>query len=312
MSRFSAVTLDLSRFPAPLAIKGLDVEQIVAERKAALVEIGPQFGIDFDVPSLEGDAANWHQRVDGYRELLAYAAINDAYKAGLIAFATGSDLDHLGLTAALGLPQPHRDLMLRRVIVPASGTTPAVMENDAEYRRRLLLAPEAYATAGTEGGYLFHALSADPGVINADVWADAAAGTAHVAIQARDGLAGAPDALVEKVRAHLHRRDVKPLTDIVSVRSVTTHDYAISVIVYARPGPDPLAVKTLVEDSLAAMAVSRRTPARDVPLSAIIAAATVGPVDRVVVENPLADVVMGNGELAVCTGIEVEVRGHDG
>jgi len=271
-----------------------------------------EIGINYDVVDLEDTPGAALQETDAYHELLAYAAINDAYKAGLVAFATGTDLDHLGLTSSLHLPQPHRDLMLRRVIVPASGSTPAVMENDAEYRRRLLLAPEAYATAGTEGGYLFHALSADPGVINADVWADAAAGTAHVAIQARDGLAGAPDTLVEKVRAHLHRRDVKPLTDIVSVRSVTTHDYAISVIVYARPGPDPLAVKSLVEDSLAAMAVSRRTPARDVPLSAIIAAATVGPVDRVVAESPLADVVMGNGELAVCTGIEVEVRSHDG
>lgn len=312
MSQFSAITLDLSRFPTPLAIRGVDFETILDERKVRLVDLLHEAGVDYDVGNLEFDPAVILEETDAYRELLVYAAINDAYRAGLIAFAVGSDLDHLGLTAALGLPQPHRDLMLRRVIVPASGLTPAVMESDAEYRRRLLLAPEAYATAGTEGGYLFHALSADPGVINADVWADAAAGAAHVAIQARDGLADAPDALVEKVRAHLHRRDVKPLTDIVSVRSVTTHDYAISVIVYARPGPDPLAVKSLVEDSLAAMAVSRRTPARDVPLSAIIAAATVGPVDRVVVESPLADVVMGNGELAVCTGIEVEVRGHDG
>lgn len=302
MSRFSAVTLDLSRFPAPLAIKGLDVEAIIAERKAALVATGPDFGIDFDLPSAEGDAANWHQRVDGYRELLAYAAINDAVRAVMVAFAVGADLEHLA--AFYGIT--------RRIITPASGNAPAEMENDAELRRRVLLAPEAFATAGTHGGYLFHALTSDTGVINADVWADPAAGTAHVAIQARDGLAGASEELVERVRMHLARKDIKPLTDIISVRSVTTHEYAISVIVYAQPGPDPVAVKTLVEDSLTAMAASRRIPARDVPVSAVTAAATVGPVDRVVVESPLADVVMGNGELAVCTGIEVEVRSHDG
>ncbi|MCO5144539.1 MAG: baseplate J/gp47 family protein [Aquamicrobium sp.] len=311
MSQFSAITLDLSRFPTPLAIRGVDFETILDERKVRLVDLLHEAGVDYDVGNLEFDPAVILEETDAYRELLVYAAINDAYRAGLIAFAVGSDLDHLGLTAALGLPQPHRDLMLRRVIVPASGSTPAVMENDAEYRRRLLLAPEAYATAGTEGGFLFHALSADPGVINADVWSPSL-GEVQIAIQARDGLAAASADLVEAVRRHMHRKDVKPLTDMVSVRSVTTHDYQIDVTVFIRPGPDPAAVRVAVEDGLAAMAASRRMPARDVPRSAIVAAASAGPVDRVSVAAPLADVVMGDGELAVCTGIAVNVETHDG
>jgi len=298
MSRFSAVTLDLSRFPAPLAIRGIDYEGIMAARKVRLGELFTAAGVDYDVAMLATDPAIIIEESDTYRELLAYAAINDAVRSVMVAFAVGADLEHLA--AFYGLS--------RRVLDPATGA----MEGDAELRRRVLLAPEAFATAGTHGGYLFHALTADPGVINADVWADPAAGTAHVAIQARDGLAGASEELVERVRVHLARKDIKPLTDIISVRSVTTHEYAISVIVYAQPGPDQVAVKTLVEDSLAAMAASRRIPARDVPVSAVTAAATVGPVDRVVVESPLADVIMGNGELAVCTGIEVEVRSHDG
>ncbi|MFA7604027.1 MAG: baseplate J/gp47 family protein [Novosphingobium sp.] len=312
MSRFTAITLDLSRFPPPLALRGLSYETILAERRRALVEEFAGAGRVYDVETIESDWAVILQRLDAKRELLVGFRINDVIKAGLIAFATGADLDHLGLTSSLHLPAPHREMMMRRVIVPASGGAAAVMEGDDEYRRRLLLAPEAYATAGTEGGYLYHALSADVGVINADVWADAAAGTAHVAIQAREGLAGASDDLVEKVRSHLHRRDVKPLTDVVSVRSVTVHEYAIKVIVYIRPGPDPAAVRAAVGDSLAAMVAGRRMPGRDVPKSAISAAATVGPVDRVVVQQPLSDVVMGRGELAVCTGVEIAVETHDG
>lgn len=311
MTRFSAVALDLSRFPPPLAIRSMDYETIIAARKVRLVAEMAEIGINYDVVDLEDTPGAALQETDAYHELLAYAAINDAYKAGLVAFAAGADLDHLGLTASLHLPQSHRDLMLRRVIVPASGSTPAVMESDAEYRRRLLLAPEAYATAGTEGGFLFHALSADPGVINADVWSPSL-GEVQIAIQARDGLAAASADLVEAVRRHMLRKDVKPLTDMVSVRSVTTHDYQIDVTVFIRPGPDPAAVRVAVEDGLAAMAASRRMPARDVPRSAIIAAASVGPVDRVSVAAPVADVVMGDGELAVCTGIAVNVEMHDG
>ena len=56
-------------------------------------------GIDFDVDTLESDPAIILQQADASRELRAYAAINDAVRAGLIAFATDSDLDHLGLTA---------------------------------------------------------------------------------------------------------------------------------------------------------------------------------------------------------------------
>lgn len=294
MTRFSAITLDLSRFPAPLAIRGLDHRVFVDERLTRFAELCAERGIPFNVQMLETDPAVILEETDAYRELLAYAAINDAVRAGLVAFAVGSDLEHLA--AFYGLERRN-----------VNGTP----ESDAELRRRTLLAPEAFATAGTHGGYLFHALTSDTRVINADIWTPAP-GHVEVAVQAREGLAGAPSDVLAAVREHLHRRDIKPLTDVVTVRSVTTHDYSIDAIVYVRPGPDPMAVKTLVADSLSVLAASRRVPGRDVPTSAVIAAATVGPVDRVVLREPLADVVMQPGQLAICTGIAVEVRTHDG
>lgn len=301
MSRFSAVTLDLSRFPAPLAVVGVDFETIMEERIARLEVIFQERGIPYDVGSLESDKAIVIEESDAFRELLALTSINDAVKAGLIAFAVGADLEHLA--AFYGLT--------RRVIVPATSTAPDVLESDDELRRRALLAPEAFATSGTYGGYVFHALTADTSVVNADVWSPGP-GQVTVALQAREGLATADADVVAAVRAHLHRPDIKPLTDMVSVQSVSTHEYSIDVIVYVQPGPDPAAVRSAVEQSLAALAVRLRLPARDVPLSAVIAAASVGPVDRVVVAQPAADVVMGNGELAVCAGITVRVETHDG
>lgn len=301
MSRFSSVQLDLSRFPPPLAIRDVDHAVFMAERLERLEFHLAELGVPFNVSSLASDPAVAQQRGDAWRELRAVSSINDAVRAGLIAFAVGADLEHLA--AFYGLS--------RRVIVPATESSPAAMEGDDELRRRTLLAPEAFATAGTEGGYEFHALTADTRVLNANVWSPGP-GEVAVALQAREGVGAAPADVVGAVRAQLHRRDIKPLTDVVSVRSVTTHDYAISVRVYVRPGPDPVAVHTLVQDGLAAMAAARRLPARDVPLSAIIAAAMTGPVDRVVVMEPPADIVRENGELAVCTGISVEVLDHDG
>lgn len=301
MSRFSAVTLDLSRFPAPLAIRGIDYETVLAERKARLVALMAQHGIAYDVEGLETDPAIIVEETDAWRELLVLAAINDAVRSVLVAFATGSDLDHLA--AFYG--------MTRRVITPATDDMPAVMESDAEMRRRALLAPEAFATAGTHGGYVFHALSADPGVLNADVWSPAP-GHVRVAIQGRNGAGVADEATVEAVRAHLLADDIRPLTDVIAVSSVETHDYTIALTIFIQPGPDPAAVKDGAIASLTAMVAARRIPGRDVPVSAIIAAATIGPVDRVVVTEPAGDVVMDHGELAVCTGITVEVDHHAG
>lgn len=301
MSIYSAVTLDVSRFPKPMALAVLDYEAIMAERLPRLAALFNDLGVAFDVEMLETDPAVIVQQADAYRELLLVARINDAVRAGMVAFAVGADLDHLA--AFYGLT--------RRVIAPAAGATPAVMESDDELRRRTLLAPEAFATAGTHGGYVFHALTADVRVINADVWSPAP-GQVRVAIQGREG-AGAADAeTVDAVRAHLYRDDIKPLTDVVSVSSVSLHEYVIDVSVYVRPGPDPAAVKKAALDSLSAMVAARRTPGRDVPVSAVIAAASVGPVDRVAVASPASDVAMGYGELAVCTGINVTVATHDG
>lgn len=311
MSRFSAVTLDLSRFPAPLAIRDIDYEGIVAERLDRLKALMEAAGIPFNVGNLKSDPAVIHQEDDGFRELLAYAAINDTYKAGLVAFAAGSNLDHLGLTAALGLPSGQRDSMLRRVIVPATESAPAVMESDAEYRRRLLLAPEAYATAGTAGGYLFHALWADARVLNADVWCPSP-GKVIVAVQSREDDGTAPPDLIQTVRAHLTRTDIKPLTDVVTVRSVTNVAYSVSLDAYILPGPDPVAVEDAIRLSVMKMAAARKTPARDMPRSALVAAAQLDIVDRVSLVEPAADQARGYGEVPVMTSLAVRVQTYDG
>lgn len=311
MSRFAAITLDLSRFPAPLAIRGMDFEAITAERLVRLTALLQLAGIDFDVDTLESDPAIILQQADASRELRAYAAINDAVRAGLIAFATDSDLDHLGLTAALGLPAGQRDSMLRRIIVPATVNAPAVMESDAEYRRRLLLAPEAYATAGTAGSYIFHALWADARVLNADVWTPAP-GEVTVAIQSREADGTAPDDLVETVRSHLTRKDIKPLTDVVTVRSVENVGFAVSLDAYILPGPDPLAVEAAIRQSVLKMTASRRTPARDMPRSAIVGAAQLDIVDKVTLVAPSGDIARSYGEVPVMTSLDVRVHNHDG
>lgn len=287
---FQSEQLDLSRFPAPLAIRDLGAVQILDERLVRLSEELAKIGVSFDTNDLASDALVVLQDGDTWRELIARTEINDAVRSVMIAFSVGADLDHLA--AFYG-------------VVRLTG------EQDPQFRRRVLLAPEAFSTAGSEGAYRFHALSASVDVVNVDVW-KSGPGQVRVAIQSAGPRGIAEQPLIELVRDHLHQKDIKPLTDMVSVSSVKSFDYSIDVEGFVLPGPDPLAVKKLMEDSLFKMAIARFTPTRDVPLSAIYAAATVGPVDRVVIKTPLADIARGDGELANCTGIKVKVQTHDG
>ena len=234
-------------------------------------------------------------------EDLVAAAVNDAVRDTMIAFAGGADLDHLA--AFYGV--------MRRVITEASSSAPAVMETDAELRRRTLLAPEAFSSAGAPGGYVFHALGADPRVLNVDVWSPMP-GHVNVAVQSREGDGAAPDDLLDAVRAHLSREDIKPLTDILSVRSVVNVPYDVVGTGYVLPGPDALAVRDQAVEAIKAMAAQRRTPSRDLPRSAVIDAASVGAMDKVIVSSPAADIARDYGEVAVLNSIDFEVVSYDG
>lgn len=309
MSIHAAVTLDVSRFPRPLALAVLDYEAIMAERKTRLVALFEEFGVPYDVEMLESDSAIILQQSDAYRELLVRARINDAVRAVMVLFAKRADLDNLGVFYRT----------FRRTIVPAIGATPAIMEDDDEFRRRILLAPEAFTTGGAAGAYVYHALSSHPDVLNVDVWTPfEGSGQVIIAVQSRQGDGTAPPDLVEAVHGYLHRIGpkgwpvIKPLTTVVTTRSIVNYPYQIVAQGFVLPGPDPLETRSLALASLTEMAARRRTPARDVPISAIHAAGMVGAMDRLTVVSPTGHIARGHGEVAICTGIELTVATHAG
>lgn len=296
MTSAAATTLDLSRLPAPDAISAPAFEAMLEARLADLKTRLPAFDA-----MVESDPAVKLQEADAYRELLALARINDAVRAQMLAFASGSDLDHLAALYAIE----------RHVVTPAAPGTPAVLETDEAFRRRVLLAPEAFAAAGPQGAYVFHALSADARVLNADVWSPSP-GQVIVAVQSREADGTASEELVEAVRGHLARPDIKPLTDILSVRSVANVPYAIEAECFVLPGPAPALVRQEIVAAIEAMAAARRTPARDVPRSAIFAAASIPAVDKAIIASPAVDIARDHGEVGICTSVDVTVTVYDG
>lgn len=83
----------LSDLPIPTAIETLSFEDIVLRKKTRLKELLAQKGIEWiDHPS---DDFTTLIELDAYDEILLRTRVNDSIKQQLLAFATGSNLDHV-------------------------------------------------------------------------------------------------------------------------------------------------------------------------------------------------------------------------
>lgn len=292
---FADITLDA--LPAPAIVESLDVEAIIAERKARLIELHPACA---EVLALESEPLTKLVEAGAYRELMLRQRYNEEALALTLAFALGADLDHIGLTY---YQEP------RRVIEAATLTTPEVLETDAAYRRRLQLKPASWSTAGPRDAYLFHALSAHPDVLDAGV-STPYPGTSIVAVLGRapDGApaAGCLDAVTER----LNTLTVRPLCEEVIVQAAAVQTYAAELLIWTYPGIDAAAAQARALAALQALVAKLYAVGLDVPRSALASAAHVAGVQRVQVQSPAADVVCDLTAVARCTGVVVDWMGH--
>jgi len=90
-------TIDLSQLPAPNVVEQLDYESLFAERKSTLISLYPpeqQEAISRTL-SLESEPLVKLLQENAYREVILRQRVNEAARAVMVAYATGSDLDQL-------------------------------------------------------------------------------------------------------------------------------------------------------------------------------------------------------------------------
>lgn len=294
---FTAV--DLSRLPSPDVVEQLDYEAILAAMIADLQARDPQF-----TALTESDPAFKILEVCAYREMLLRQRINDAAHGVMLAYAGGSDLDQIAA----------RYNVERQVIDPgdpdALPPVPPTYEDDESLRRRVQLSFEGFSTAGPEGAYIFHALGADPDVLDASVDSPEP-GQVLVTVLSRTGDGTASQGLLDAVDATLAADDVRPLTDHVTVQTAEVLPYAIDATLILYPGPDEAVVVAAAQAAAEAYAERNHRLGRDVTLSGIYAALHQEGVQNVILASPLADIPVNNRQAAYCTGITLVVGGRD-
>jgi phage-related baseplate assembly protein len=219
---------DLASLPTPAVIEPLSFDTIFSELQTEFQSRYPDYSA-----LLASDPAVKLLEVAAYREVLLRNRINAAAKASLLAFATGSDLDHLAAFY---------------------GVTRLMEETDEALRLRTRQRIIGFANAGGAAHYRYWALSASPDV--ADVEVDSPEpGRVRISVLAKGEEETVPDAVLEAVRAVVLRDDIRVLTDTVEVVAAELIPVTVTARIWLYPDTPMAAFEAIAprfKDALAA------------------------------------------------------------
>lgn len=271
----SSSAIDLSRLPAPTIVEVLGFEAIYAEWLAAIT--APDLLPDFNA-TVESDPVVKVLQLGAYRELLLRQQFNERALQLLVAYASGSNLDHLGVLFGV-----------ERLVLdpgdPDQGVDPTYEEDD-DYRQRIVIAAERFSVAGPELAYVYHAKSAHPDVLDASATSPAP-GEVLISVLSRTGDGTAPDGTVDAVAAVLTPvagNRIRPMGDLVTVQSAEILDRAITITIFTFLGPDKQVVLDAASVGVDAYLAESRKLGRNITVSSLHAAATVPGVQRVLLD----------------------------
>ena len=271
--------IDMSQLPAPTIIETLSFEDIFEELLVDFKSKDPKYDA-----LVESDPVIIALECAAYREVLLRNRINEAAKACMLAYATGSDLDNhaafYGLTRQTG-------------------------ETDERLRYRTQLAMEAITTAGSEKAYLFHALSADQRVKSASVKSPDAGEVLVTILSTEDDGTPSQD-LIDTVESYLSSEDRRPLTDQVTVQGAELVQYQVTAQVYLYLSPSVAVTEQECRDALDAYIAKNTTIGNMIARSGIYDALHTEGVQKVVLTDPAADVETTKEQAPTCTDIQLE------
>lgn len=226
--------------------------------------------------------------VVAYLESLFRIAANEAARQNLLAYARYPMLDHL---AALW------------------GVVRLEGEGDAALRARIRAAPDGWSVAGPRAAYRWHALSADPAVVDVAV-ASPEPGLVRVTVLAADGLPSAET--LAAVDAALSDDAVRPLCDTVAVAAPERVTYGIEATLTLTADADEATTLAAAQAAAQSYAADRRAKlGQAIVPSQIVAALSLPGVWRVQLAAP-AYRDLAADEWADCAAIDLTLEGADG
>ena len=219
--------IDLTALPKPAVVQEYEYEAVVTRQKArflaeweALRTALPDLPA-YDTLKLETDPAAISIQAESYREILLLARINEAARARLLAFATGSDLDQLAA---------FYDIMR----MPG--------ENDTRLKTRVVLAIQGRSTGGPKERYKSIAMNSDIRVESVEPYRVGRSPLIYVAVFSSEPGGVASADLLSNVRAALNDDNVRLANDEFVVASAVLNVVNLAADVWLLPDADDATV----------------------------------------------------------------------
>jgi phage-related baseplate assembly protein len=299
MSAFTAI--NLQKLPPPEVVARKDFESILSEVKDWLIAREP--GLE-PILGLESEPITKVIEAWAYREMLLRAEFDDAGRGNMLAFARGAQLDHLA--AFYGVARQTIQERDQTSVPPVT----EILEDDERFRSRVQLALEGFTTAGPRGSYVFWGLSASPFVKDIGVESPVP-GQVRVTVLSTENDGTPSTALLSAVETQLNDEDVRPLTDEVVVQAATIASYNLNASLTLYQGPDSEVVRQAAEKAVTAYVTEHHRLGHDITISGLHAALHQPGVQRVTLENPIADIIVPISHAAYCSEVNVTVGGRD-
>lgn len=293
MTTFTKV--NLADLPPPEVVETLEYETILASWRAAMLE-------RFPAVDLESDPIVMLLEVAAYRETILRARYNDGLKGVLLATSTGTNLDNLAAFYAT------QRLVLDPGDPDAFPPIPVTMESDASFRQRVQLAMEAQSVAGPAGAYMYHALTADPRVLDVAVYSSTPGQVDVVVLPPNgDAVPELPGIVQDYLSADIRR----PLSDTVVVQQADVIEFDVTAVIKTYPGFDETAIMAESRTELDRYLADHFKLGHDVTRSGISAALSRPGVQNVFLTEPPNNVVIDQTEVARVAAITLTFGGND-
>ena len=274
---------ELASLPTPAVIETLSFETIFSELQTEFQSRYPNYSA-----LLASDPAMKLLEVAAYREVLLRNRINAAAKASLLAFATGSDLDHLAAFY---------------------GVTRLTDETDEALRLRTRQRIIGFANAGGAAHYRYWALSASPEV--ADVEVDSPEpGRVRISVLAKGEEQTVLDAVLDAVRAVVLRDDIRVLTDTVEVVPAVLIPITVAARIWLYPDT-PMAAFDAIEARFKEALAAQSGLGWDLTPSWVIGELQRPGVHKVELMSPTVDIRANANQAVRLIHLNLEFAGRD-
>lgn len=284
----TALPPELANLPEPSLIEQISFEARLTEFRTRAVQLFQAAGIDYDVEQIESDPLQVILQVVTYADSLLRQRVNEAIRANLLAFAIGSDLDHLAQFYD---------------VLRSSG------ETDERLRARIVLAIRGRSTGGTEPRYRSVALASSPRVQDAAIYTVGKDPTVRVAVFSTDNGGVADQALLNTVNAALQDPAVRMVNDVIVVAPASRVQTPVTANVWLLPETS----STILDQMKAALQAAwteQIVLGRDVTRSWLITKLSLEGVQKVEILAPAADVIVPSNQAAALGAITLNNMGR--